>query len=641
MEAVRELGSILGIWAHPDDETYLSGGLMAAAVDHGQPVGCVTATQGGRGTDDPDGWPPERLAQLRRRELLAALELLGVDEHAWLGYADGHCADAPTEPAVTQLAAIIEDFAPDTIVTFGDDGLTGHPDHIAVGRWARRARAAVAPHTRVHCVCKEAGWVERFAELHDQVELFWPGHPIVTPTERIALHLELPDALLDRKVAALRRQASQTVPLIEAFGLDRWREWIRTETFAHLSNDRNDTPTRPPGRHMPAATPPQGRPVTMIAGDGRDRTRLHRSPTMTSPETTTAQPDPDVLETFVDGVLDDIKGHQVTMMTALGDHLGLFDALEDGPATSQELARRTSLHERYVREWLSGMTAAGYVTYEPSDATFRLSPEQAQVLGSGTGPVALAGLFHEFPATYEVFDDVKRAFRDGGGVPINAYGQAWWDGMERFTATWFDNLLLDEWIPATDGIKSALEAGGRVADVGCGRGRALITLLQAYPNITAIGYDVSEAQLKGARRNAEQAGVADRVEFVDHDAAQGIDGPFDLVTIFDVAHDLAEAELDAVFRAVHDALAPDGSFLLLDFKVADRLEDNIGRNQAMFYGWSLFYCMTTALARDGEALGTCGLPESEVRTRCQKAGFSTVDVVPFDDPFNVLYQAKP
>lgn len=242
MQAVRELGSILGIWAHPDDETYLSGGLMAAAVNHRQQVACVTATHGGRGTDDPDTWPPQRLARLRRRELSNALELLGVDEHTWLGYADGHCADAPDEPAITQLTAIIDDFAPDTIVTFGDDGVTGHPDHIAVGRWARRARADAAPDARILCAAKEAGWVQRFADLHEQVEVFRPGHPIVAPTERIALHLELPDALLDRKVAALRAQPSQTVPLIDAFGLDRWREWIRAETFTHLERQPRPHP---------------------------------------------------------------------------------------------------------------------------------------------------------------------------------------------------------------------------------------------------------------------------------------------------------------------------------------------------------------------------------------------------------------
>lgn len=358
---------------------------------------------------------------------------------------------------------------------------------------------------------------------------------------------------------------------------------------------------------------------------------------MTTPTTSTA-PDPEVLETFVDGVLHDIKGHQVTMMTALGDHLGLFDALKRGATTSQQLARRTDLDERYVREWLRGMTAAGYVTYDPTEASFQLSPEQAAVLGSGTGPVALSGLLHEMPATYDIFDDVKDAFKTGGGVPIDAYADSWWDGMERFTATWFDNLLVDEWI-ATAGLEQKLDDGGRVADVGCGRGRALITLLQAYPKVSGVGYDLSQAQLAGARRNAEQAGVTDRIEFVHHDAAQGLDGPFDLVTIFDVAHDLADP--DAVFHAIKQALTPDGSFLLLDFKVADRLEDNIGRNQAMFYGWSLFYCLTTSLSQDGEALGTCGLPESEVRARCHKAGFDSVEVVPFDDPFNVLYRAQP
>ncbi len=155
-----------------------------------------------------------------------------MDEHTWLGYIDGQCADAPAEPAVTQLAAIIADFGPDTIVTFGDDGVTGHPDHIAVGRWARRACAAFAPEARILCAVKEASWVAEFAHLHQQADVFHPGHPVVTPIEEVALYLEVSDELLDRKVAALRTQASQTEPLIETFGPDRWREWIRTETFA-------------------------------------------------------------------------------------------------------------------------------------------------------------------------------------------------------------------------------------------------------------------------------------------------------------------------------------------------------------------------------------------------------------------------
>ncbi len=261
------------------------------------------------------------------------------------------------------------------------------------------------------------------------------------------------------------------------------------------------------------------------------------------------------------------------------------------------------------------------------------------MLTTASSPVRLSGLFHELPGMWAVFDRVLEAFRSGGGVPLDAYPDAWWDGMERFTANWFEHLLLDEWVPLVDGMHDALRSGAHVADVGCGRGRALVTLLQAYPKATAVGYDLSEAQLEGARRNADEAGVADRVRFVNHDAAQGLDDTFDIVTTFDVAHDLVDP--GGVFRAVHRALRPGGSYLLLDFRVGDQLEDNVTRNAAMFYGWSLAYCLTTSLARGGAGLGTCGLPESEVRTRLHRAGFASVHVVPFEDPFNVLYQARP
>lgn len=361
-------------------------------------------------------------------------------------------------------------------------------------------------------------------------------------------------------------------------------------------------------------------------------------PTPTTTSITTTEPDPERLEAFVDRVLDDIKGHQVSLMATLGDRLGLFDALAEGEATSPELARRTGLDERYVREWLAGMTAAEYVLHEPGESTFRMTPEQTTVLAAEGTPVSLGGLFHENAAVYAIFDDLERAFRTGDGISLDRYPDSWWDGMERFTHTWFDNFLLDEWLPAADGVEEALVGGAHLADVGCGRGRALITILEAYPEVTAVGYDLSRRQLAGARDNAAQAGVADRVRFVRRDAGEGLDDTFDVVTSFDVAHDLADP--DAVFAAIHEALRPGGSYLLLEFRVADRLEDNIGRNAAMFYGWSLTYCMTTSLADGGEALGTCGLPESEVRARCEKAGFQTVEVVPFDNPFNVLYQAR-
>lgn len=249
MEAVRQLGTVLGVWAHPDDETYLSGGVLAATGRNGQRVACVTATAGERGTADPARWPPQRLASLRRGELARALELLGVEEHRWLGYADGGCASIPHETAVARLVAILEEVRPDTILTFGSDGVTGHPDHLAVGRWARDAAARTGWEPRVLAAAKETGWVEDFADLHDRFDVFQPGYPVPVARETLALHLELPDELLDVKVAALRAQRSQTAPLIEAVGLRSWREWIRAESFT----DVTATPAAEPGGHTPAA----------------------------------------------------------------------------------------------------------------------------------------------------------------------------------------------------------------------------------------------------------------------------------------------------------------------------------------------------------------------------------------------------
>lgn len=256
VEAVADLGAILGVWAHPDDETYLSGGVMAAAADRGQPVACVTATAGEHGTDEPARWPPQRLARLRAQELDRALRVLGVGAHHWLGYVDRRCAEAPHDEAVDRLAAILERFQPDTVLTFGPDGITGHPDHITVGRWARQAAPEAAPHARVLTAANDAEWVQRFRDLHERYDVFQPGYPVAVPPERLVVRLELPDELLDRKVAALRAQDSQTAPLIEAFGLERWREWIRAEAFAPTERSDAQEATTPQPRHTRATNRP-------------------------------------------------------------------------------------------------------------------------------------------------------------------------------------------------------------------------------------------------------------------------------------------------------------------------------------------------------------------------------------------------
>lgn len=230
-EVAAGLGTVLGIWAHPDDEAYLAGGVMAAAVAGGARVVCVTATRGERGTPDAVAWPPARLAAVREAELAASLAILGVTEHRVLGYPDGGCAAVRPGEAVGRLAAAVAEVRPDTVLTFGPDGITGHPDHRTVSAWATAAvrRSGVA--TRLLHAAQTATWCARFAELNRVLGVYPPGLPAVAPGGEIAFEVVLPDDLLDRKVAALAAQASQVGPLVERMGEATFRSWVDTECF--------------------------------------------------------------------------------------------------------------------------------------------------------------------------------------------------------------------------------------------------------------------------------------------------------------------------------------------------------------------------------------------------------------------------
>jgi LmbE family N-acetylglucosaminyl deacetylase len=229
---VGDLGTILGIWAHPDDEVFLSGGVMAAARHAGQRVVCITATRGEHGTTDPIAWPPDRLASVRERELQASLAVLGVHEHRFLGIEDGRCATRPALPVVERLVAIIREVRPDTIVTFGPDGLTGHEDHQVVSRWATAARAFAAADADLLYATTTAEHVDRWQRLHDRLGLYHvPGLPLRRTSNELAVELRLDPELAERKAAALQMQASQTAWLIEQIGTDRFRAWVAVESF--------------------------------------------------------------------------------------------------------------------------------------------------------------------------------------------------------------------------------------------------------------------------------------------------------------------------------------------------------------------------------------------------------------------------
>jgi LmbE family N-acetylglucosaminyl deacetylase len=211
---MHDLGTILGIWAHPDDEAWLSAGLMARAVDAGCRVVCVTATRGELGVQDPERWPTDRLADIRTVELAETLAILGVTEHQWLDYPDGGCADVDEAEAVERLVAVLADVRPDTVLTMGPDGMTGHPDHITVCRWVTRAvEVHAGPATRLHyaTVLPDVwkGMEDEFFRLNMSVG----GRPSLTPAEELSIHYELDDEMLARKRRALLAQASQVEQL--------------------------------------------------------------------------------------------------------------------------------------------------------------------------------------------------------------------------------------------------------------------------------------------------------------------------------------------------------------------------------------------------------------------------------------------
>lgn len=353
-----------------------------------------------------------------------------------------------------------------------------------------------------------------------------------------------------------------------------------------------------------------------------------------------AAADPGRSEAFVGRVLQDTSGASSTILAALGDRLGLFRALDaGGPATSPELAARAGIDERYAREWLAAMTSAGYLEHDPRSERFALPPEHAPALAQEGGPFFFGGVHQMLTGMVGPLPRLAQAFREGGGVPQSAYSHDMWEGLERFTQAWFDNLLLPVWIPAMPRVGAALARGADVADVGCGHGRALVALAGAYPASRFTGFDAFGPAIDRARALADEAGVADRVRFEVLDASAGLPAPYDVVTTFDVVHDAVDPA--GLLRAVRASLRPGGTYVCVDINCSDRLEENAGPLGALFFGFSIFYCMTTSLAGGGAGLGTCGFSEAVVRRLCDEAGFGSVRRLPLENPFNNVYEITP
>ena len=265
--------------------------------------------------------------------------------------------------------------------------------------------------------------------------------------------------------------------------------------------------------------------------------------------------------------------------------------------TILNVARRSDCAERYVREWLNAQVAGGYVAYHPSSETYELTAEQAMVLADDTSPLFIPSAW-QVPASMW-FDEHKAidAFRSGKGVAWGEHDERLYCGVAAFYRNAYQSSLVQEWLPALDGVTGKLQRGARVADIGCGHGHSTVIMAQAFPDSRFWGFDVHEGSIEAARRHAEQAGVADRVRFVQANAADYPAQDYDLICFFDCLHDMGHP--DRALRHAADALAPEGTVMLVEPYAQDRVEDNINPVGRLYYAASTTLCCAHAISENG------------------------------------------
>jgi 2-polyprenyl-3-methyl-5-hydroxy-6-metoxy-1,4-benzoquinol methylase len=322
----------------------------------------------------------------------------------------------------------------------------------------------------------------------------------------------------------------------------------------------------------------------------------------------------------------------------IGHRLGLYKALADGPATPQELARRTDCHPRYITEWLRGQAAGGYVEVDRATEQYSLTEEQAFALTDPAGGVYLPGAFLLALGSLKAEPRVTEAFRTGAGIGWDEQDEDVVVGCEQFFRPGYVANLVSAWLPALDGVTERLASGGRVADIGCGLGASTVLMAQAFPKAHVTGSDFHEHSVDLARKRAAEAGVTDRTSF-EVATAQTFSGQdYELVTTFDCLHDMG----DPLSAATHvrQALRPDGTWMIVEPFAGDDYTENLNPVGRVYYGFSNFLCVPSALSQaGGYALGAQA-GEAQVRRVVTDAGFTRFRRVA-ETPFNIVYEARP
>ncbi|HEY7363406.1 MAG TPA: class I SAM-dependent methyltransferase [Methylomirabilota bacterium] len=348
--------------------------------------------------------------------------------------------------------------------------------------------------------------------------------------------------------------------------------------------------------------------------------------------------DKDKAKAFTQLMVRHLEGSAIAVMLEIGGRVGLFETMAPmGAATSAEIASRAGLSERYVREWLAAMVCGGIVEYDAAASTYRLPPEHAVML-TGTTTKNLVPVTEMISLMTRVIPEVTEAFRTGAGVPYSAYQPDFTGVMDRRSRPRYEELLLSKYLALPEGLLARLEAGIRVADIGCGTGFCIGLMAARFPKSTFVGYDLSEVAIAQARIEAGARSMRNASFIVADVARFETPIPFDVITAFDAIHD--QAEPAGVLRRIRSALAPGGIFLMIDVCASSRLEDNVGVPMAPYlYTVSAMHCMSVSLAGGGPGLGAAW--GHQLATRMLKdAGFTDVKLFERVDPTNSLYVAR-
>lgn len=345
----------------------------------------------------------------------------------------------------------------------------------------------------------------------------------------------------------------------------------------------------------------------------------------------------DQLMEFLGRFVTDLGATMAAGSVVVGHRLGLYRALAGGPMTPAQLGECSGTDQRYVSEWLAGQAAGGYVNHDASAGTYWMTEEQAFALADPNGP-NLPAAFVLALGMLQAEPRITEAFRTGSGVGWHEHSPEVFTGTEAFFRPGYVANLVSSWLPALDGVVSKLQAGGRVADVGCGLGASAVLLAQAYPEASIIGSDYHGPSIDLARKRAADAGVTDRTSFEVATAQNFTGSRYDLVTSFDCLHDMGDPVGAA--RHIRQALTPDGTWLIVEPNAGDTVAENLNPIGRMYYSASTFLCVPNGLSQPGGYALGAQAGENVIRQVTTDAGFTRFRRAA-ETPFNLVYEARP